>query len=68
MKAFLTVLVLAGGMLAGPAWADKVCIDSRNIVASNSKDGRTMVFKMRDGRTYVNHLQGALPGLEVQWL
>ncbi len=26
-------------------------------------DGKTMVFKMRNGTTYINHLRGACPGL-----
>ncbi|HVZ28322.1 MAG TPA: hypothetical protein VG798_06660 [Rhizomicrobium sp.] len=64
MKRFSTILVLAGLVAATPALADNVCIDSRDIVSSNSKDGKTMVFKMRDGRTYVNHLQGACPDLK----
>ena len=56
MKKLMTVLVLAG--MAAPAWAQNRCIDTRQIVSSKSDDGRTMVFKMRDGRTWVNHLQG----------
>ena len=64
MKRLLTALVLAGMAAAAPAWAQNVCIDSRDIVSSNSKDGKTMVFKMRDGRTFVNHLQGACPDLK----
>lgn len=63
MKRFMTVLVLAGMTAAAPAWAN-VCIDSRDIVSSNSKDGKTMVFRMRDGKVYVNHLQGACPDLK----
>ena len=43
-----------------PAYAENMCIDTRDIVSSKSKDGKTMVFKMRDGRTLVNHLQGQL--------
>jgi hypothetical protein len=63
MKRFLTALVLAGVAAAAPAFAQNTCIDSRDIVSSNSKDGRTMVFKMRDGKTYVNHLQGVCSDL-----
>jgi hypothetical protein len=63
MKMFLTSLILAG-LAAAPAWASNTCIDSRDIVSSKSDDGKTMVFKMRDGHIYVNHLQGACPGLK----
>jgi hypothetical protein len=64
MKRFVTALVLAGMAAAAPAWAENVCIDSRDIVSSKSNDGKTMVFKMRDGRTFVNHLQGICPDLK----
>jgi hypothetical protein len=62
MKRFLIALALSA--IAAPAWADNVCINNRDIVSSDSKDGKTMVFKMRDGRTFVNHLQGACPDLK----
>jgi hypothetical protein len=58
MNKILAVLALAGVALSVPAHAEKICLDTRKMVSSESKDGRTMVFKMRDGRTYVNHLQG----------
>ncbi len=58
MTRFFTVLALAGLTVAAPAWADNVCIDTRDIVSSKSDDGKLLTFKMRDGRTYVNHLQG----------
>ena len=58
MTRFFTVLALAGMTAAAPAWADNVCINTRDIVASHSEDGRTMVFKMRDGRTFINPLHG----------
>ena len=59
------VMALAGLVAAAsPALADKVCIDARNIVSSKSTDGKTMVFKMRDGTTLVNHLQGSCPDLK----
>jgi hypothetical protein len=56
----LTGLVLA----ASPALAANICIDTRDIVSSKSTDGRTMVFKMKDGTTLVNHLQGYCPDLK----
>jgi hypothetical protein len=64
MKKFVAVLALASVVFAVPVSAKNMCIDSRDIVSSNSKDGRTMVFKMRDGRTLVNHLQGVCSDLK----
>ncbi len=64
MKYLVSTLALAGVVLASPAWADKMCINSRDIVSTNSKDGRTLVIKMRDGRTLVNHLQGVCSDLK----
>jgi hypothetical protein len=69
MKKILTVLTLTGtlaGILAGlaaPAYAN-ICLDTRKMVSSASKDGRIMVFKMRDGTTWVNHLRGYCPDLK----
>ena len=63
MKKLLVPLVLAGLAAAAPATAN-TCIDMRDIVSSKSTDGRTMVFKMRDGTTLVNHLQGYCPDLK----
>lgn len=63
MKAM--VMALVGLVIAaGPALARQVCIDSRDIVSSKSDDGKTMVFKMKDGTTLVNHLQGICPDLK----
>ena len=64
MKKILAVLALAGVVVSVPAHAEKICLDTRKMVSSNSKDGRTMVFKMRDGSIYVNHLQGFCPDLK----
>jgi hypothetical protein len=63
MKAIMMALV---GLIiaAGSAQAKHVCIDSREIVSSKSSDGKTMVFKMKDGTTLVNHLQGICPDLK----
>jgi hypothetical protein len=63
MKRIVTALTLAGVVFALPASAKNVCIDTRDIIGSNSKDGKTMVFRMRDGTTIVNHLQGSCPDL-----
>ena len=63
MKTLMTALVLAGLAIAGPV-AAKTCIDTRDIVSSKSQDGKTMVFKMRNGQTLVNHLRGSCPDLK----
>jgi hypothetical protein len=39
---------------------------TRDIVSTDLKDGQTMTFKMRDGRTLVNHLQGICPDLKFE--
>src|SRR5690348_9529701 len=57
--AFAIPLFLAGA----PAHAANMCIDLRDIDSSKSTDGKTMVFKMKDGTTLVNHLQGSCPDL-----
>ncbi len=64
LKTLVTSFVLAAMALASPAWADKMCINSKDIVSTNSKDGKTLVIKMRDGRTLVNHLQGVCSDLK----
>src|SRR6187399_1008113 len=64
MRKILAVLALAGTVVCVPAYAERICLDTRKMVSSDSKDGRTMVFKMRDGSTYVNHLQGFCPDLK----
>jgi uncharacterized membrane protein len=64
MKKIVAALTLASVMVSVPAYAAKVCLDTRKMVSSTSKDGRIMVFKMQDGSTYVNHLQGFCPDLK----
>jgi hypothetical protein len=61
-----TIVMVLAGLVFGavPALADKVCIDTRNLVSSKSTDGKTIVFKMKDGTTIVNHLQGSCPDLK----
>ncbi len=59
MKAIIaTLLLVAAASAAAPASAAPVCLRTRDIVSTDSKDGRLMTFKMRDGRVLVNHLQG----------
>lgn len=61
MKKILVFLILTA---AAPAYAANSCIDTRNIDSSKSADGHTMVFKMKDGTTLVNHLRGTCPDLK----
>ena len=63
MKKSLILLALGAAAFAAPAYA-KTCIDMRDIVSSKSTDGKTMTFKMKDGTTRVNHLQGSCPDLK----
>lgn len=74
------VSIFAGGLLvlqvSNPAAAQRdrspdgrsdsgrICLNNRQIVSSRSRDGRTMLFQMRDGRQYINHLHGYCPGLK----
>ena len=61
----MIVMATAGLVFAvTPAMAAKICIDSRDILSSKSDDGKTMLFKMKDGTTLVNHLQGVCPDLK----
>ena len=56
---FLTVAV------APPATA-KICVQSRDILSTDSKDGKLMTFKMRDGSVLVNHLHGICSDLRFE--
>jgi hypothetical protein len=58
----LAALALAGVLSALPA-AARTCINTRDIVGSNSKDGKTIDFTMRNGTTVRNHLQGVCSDL-----
>ena len=63
MKKRLVLLALAAAAFAAPAHA-ATCVDLRDIYSSKSTDGRTMLFKMKDGTSMVNHLQGYCPDLK----
>ena len=43
-----------------------MCVQSRDIEGTNSKDGKLLTFKMRDGRVLVNHLQGVCSDLRFE--
>ena len=57
-------LALTGTLVIPPAAAANRCLDTRDIASSTSKDGKVLVFKMKDGRTQVNHLRGYCPDLK----
>src|SRR5271170_1152069 len=61
----LAGLVLAGALAASPASA-RVCLNTRDIVGSTSKDGKILDFTMRDGTLYRNHLQGVCSDLRFE--
>jgi len=61
----LAGLVLAGALAATPASA-RVCLNTRDIVGSSSKDGKILDFTMRDGTLYRNHLQGVCTDLKFE--
>jgi hypothetical protein len=59
----VSMAVLAGfllaGTVAGPAMAASVCLRVRDIRNSDAaKDGGSITFKMADGKTYRNDLEG----------
>jgi hypothetical protein len=61
-----TLLLVAAATAASPASAAPMCVRTRDIVSTDSKDGRLMTFKMRDGRVLVNHLQGICSDLRFE--
>lgn len=64
MKGRILCALIAAMSSASPAWAADTCLRTQDIVSAESKDGKTMVFKMRDGRTLVNHMKGVCPDLK----
>ena len=64
MKRNILCAILMAMCLVSPAFAANICLQTRDIVSTDSKDGKTLVFKMRDGRTLVNHLNGICPDLK----
>ena len=60
--AALAVLIVA----TLPAAAVNMCVRSRDIVSTDSKDGKLLTMKMRDGRVLVNHLQGICSDLRFE--
>jgi hypothetical protein len=66
MKNFLISVGLAfiglAGAVISPAQA--LCVNQRDVVSTDSKDGKNLIFRMRDGRTLVNHLKGTCNDLK----
>jgi hypothetical protein len=66
MKTLIATLALAATLIASPAMAKNMCVMTRDIVGTHSDDGKLLTFKMRDGRTLVNHLQGICTDLRYE--
>jgi hypothetical protein len=64
MKMIIAILALTTAAVS-PA-AAKMCVQSRDILSTDSKDGKLMTFKMRDGSVLVNHLQGVCTDLRFE--
>lgn len=58
------ILAIALPAVAQPPAPGKLCLNNKDVLSTRSDDGKTMVFRMRDGRTYINHMHGACPGLK----
>jgi hypothetical protein len=57
---FLTSFLAAAPAMAAP----NMCIDTRDIVSSEAKDGgAALLFKMKNGTQWLNTLQGKCPDL-----
>ena len=64
MKTIIAAIALTGAA-AMPASAN-MCVLQRDILSTHSEDGKNLTFKMRDGRTLVNHLQGICTDLRYE--
>ena len=64
MKTILAAMALLA-IAASPASAG-MCVKSREIQSTDSKDGKLLTFKMKDGRVLVNHLQGICSDLRFE--
>jgi len=64
MKKTIVFAILGTILSVSTTWAKNTCVRTRDIESSDSKDGKTLVFKMRGGSTLVNHLRGVCPGLK----
>lgn len=69
MNRYISRFILAALCVASAAplaHAKNMCIDTRDILSSKSSDGRTMIFKMKNGKTLINHLRGVCPDLKYE--
>jgi len=64
MKTILAIMALSIAAVT-PAAAN-ICVKSRDIQSTDSKDGKLMTFKMKDGSVLVNHLQGICSDLRFE--
>ena len=64
MKTIIAAIALVAAT-AMPASAG-MCVMQRDILSTHSEDGKNLTFKMRDGRTLVNHLQGICTDLRYE--
>ena len=67
MKTIVATLLLSAA-LAAPASAANMCVKVRDILSTHSDDGKLLTFKLRGGRTLVNHLQGICTDLRYEGL
>jgi hypothetical protein len=65
MKKIIVTAIALMVAAALPASA-KMCVQSRDIQGTDSKDGKLLTFRMRDGRVLVNHLQGVCSDLRFE--
>ena len=65
MKTIIISLILLGAV-SSPVLAATMCVRSRDIQSTDSKDGKLLTFKMKDGRVLVNHLQGVCSDLRFE--
>ncbi len=67
MKTIIALVTAAIALAAAsPASSATMCVKSRDIQGTDSKDGKLLTFKMRDGSVLVNHLQGICSDLRFE--
>lgn len=57
-------LVLAATAPAAAQPSQTICLKNKDVISASSRDGKTVDFRMRDGRTYTNQLNGGCPSLK----
>lgn len=53
----------AAAQPSATAPGQRICLNNQDVQSATSNDGKTMVFRMRNGTTYINHMRGSCPGL-----